>query len=76
MRSVVHVFCVEKMYGVEYEKHHIPLQIRDAIDERLCHEQFGEKEFGTDKDVIDRSFLKEQICKQMNENIAEWAKIL
>ena len=43
MRSVVHVFCVEKMYGVGYEKHHIPLQIRDAIDERLCHEQFGEK---------------------------------
>ena len=43
MWSVVHVFCVEKMYGVEYEKHHIPLQIRDAIDERLCHEQFGEK---------------------------------
>ena len=34
------------------------------------------KTFGTDKDVIDRSFLKEQICKQMNENIAEWAKIL
>ena len=37
------MYCVEKMYGVEYEKHHIPLQIRDAIDERLCHEQFGEK---------------------------------
>ena len=34
------------------------------------------KTFGTDKDVINRSFLKEQICKQMNENIAEWAKIL
>ena len=34
------------------------------------------KTFGTDKDVIDRSFLKEQICKQMKENIAEWAKIL
>ena len=34
------------------------------------------KTFGTDKDVIDRSFLKQQICKQMNENIAEWAKIL
>ena len=34
------------------------------------------KTFGTDKSVIDRPFLKEQMCKQMNENIAEWAKLL
>ena len=34
------------------------------------------KTFGTDKNVIDRPFLKEQMCKQMNKNIAEWAKLL
>ena len=31
------------------------------------------KNFGVDGKVIDRPFLKEQICRQMNENIAEWA---
>ena len=30
------------------------------------------KTFGTDGKVIDHPFLKKQICKQMNENIAEW----
>ena len=30
------------------------------------------KNFGIDEKVIDRPFLKRQICKQMNENIAEW----
>ena len=30
------------------------------------------KAFGTDGKVIDRPFLKKQICRQMNENIAEW----
>ena len=30
------------------------------------------KNFGVDGKVIDRPFLKEQICRQMNENIAEW----
>ena len=34
------------------------------------------KTFGTDKSVIDCPFLKEQMCKQMNKNIAEWAKLL
>ena len=29
--------------------------------------------FGVNGKVIDRPFLKEQICRQMNENIAEWA---
>ena len=28
--------------------------------------------FGVNRKVIDRPFLKEQICRQMNENIAEW----
>ena len=28
--------------------------------------------FGTDKKVIDRPFLKQQICKAMEQNIAEW----
>ena len=43
MRSVVYVFCVEKMYRMEYEKHHILFQNRDTPDERLCYEQFGEE---------------------------------
>ena len=30
------------------------------------------KTFGVDGKVIDRPFLKKQICRQMNENIAEW----
>ena len=33
------------------------------------------KNFGVDGKVIDRPFLKEQICRQMNENIAEWAEL-
>ena len=30
------------------------------------------KTFGVDGKVIDRPFLKKQICRQMNENIIEW----
>ena len=30
------------------------------------------KTFGFDGKVIDHPFLKKQICRQMNENIAEW----
>ena len=32
----------------------------------------GKETFGVDGKVIDCPFLKEQICRQMNENIAEW----
>ena len=30
------------------------------------------KTFGVNGKVIDHPFLKKQICRQMNENIAEW----
>ena len=33
---------------------------------------FVKKAFGTDGKVIDHPSMKKKICRQMNENIAEW----
>ena len=53
-----------------------PFKSEIPLTNNYVMNNFVKKTFGTDKSVIDRPFLKEQMCKQMNKNIAEWAKLL
>ena len=67
------IYYIWRSYnGLEHENITSPFKSQTPLVNNHIMSYIVKKVFGIDGKVIDRPFLKKQICKQMNENIAEW----